>query len=65
MSDEITITIRKGDLEAVTTAFWVCSNIATGGEMFIDGRKDYVAASSALGAMKRRIEEAAIGKADV
>ena len=31
MAEEITITIRKGDLEAITTAFWVCSEIATGG----------------------------------
>jgi hypothetical protein len=63
MSDEITITIRKGDLAAITTAFWVCSEIATGG--MIDARRDYLEAASALSGIKERIEKAAVTVADV
>jgi hypothetical protein len=63
MSNEITITIRKGDLEAITTAFWVCSEIATGG--MISARRDYVEASTALCGIKERIEKAAVDASDV
>ena len=63
MSDEITITIRKGDLEAIDTAFWVCSEITTGG--MINGRRDYIGASDALCGIKERIEKAVIKQADV
>jgi hypothetical protein len=62
MSEEITITIRRGDLEAITTAFWVCSEIATGGMV---ARRDYVQASEALVGIKERIEKAAVDKAQV
>lgn len=64
MNDEIKITIRKGDLEAIKTAYHVCSMIATGGEMFIDARKDYISASSSLSHLKHRIEMAVLDAAD-
>ena len=62
MADEITITIRKGDLEAITTAFWVCAELGTDGQV---KRRDYVTASEALCSIKERIEKAAVANADV
>ena len=65
MSDDIKIAVKNGDLEAIKTALHVCQMIATGGEMFIDGRRDYVSAASSLSSLRDRIEKAALDVSDV
>lgn len=53
-----TITVTKEDYKAIKIAHYVVANIATGGEMFIDSRKDYITAASGTSSLLHRISAA-------